>query len=591
MKKSVLTALAIPLIFGVACSTTPKPEVSRQQVPVDCFNLARLQPLPDDECVPGGGGGGIINPPPTASTQPKFVSFDEIINLAKQRDVSFDDALMPVYPTTKGSVQISARTQEYPLDATGSQDFVDKLFSRGLEFVRNSTPPAPDTSCSYTPVDLSNALSLSSFITLTNRPGILWPGALYEGKSIANGLGSLQPLYVPSGKRNQLQISSNTGFNRLANPEVGSVEAATREIIIDSKNTWQNSSGQSVVAFEVVEASSFQEAAIKIQNEMKAKLGSDKVINIEGSNETSTNFSKENNSVYAFFIQYLFDTKMEGLSDNGYSDRPFNALFNSDLTLDNLRDYGNRNEMGYDNLPTYVKSVKFGRFFVARYSSSKSSFELQRAVKLAVEAGGLASGSTKIEAHYKRLIQRAELSVSAAGGPFEAQTALFDLTTDNWKKYFEVKDIPLNTLIPIAYEIQGWDGRLAAIKNNIKYYKRTCPTAPVKVEAQVENRLGWTSITVRHSDGTVKSVGVSGDGTSKSVDLTELLSGLDDTVTIRSNISKYGIFGTSKRDTRVKFYADNEDTGEGVNGSCKTCHSADLATFKINKTNGMVKRL
>jgi hypothetical protein len=471
----------------------------------------------------------------------------------------------------------------YPQNTLSTTEFIDKLFLNSpLTMVGNLPDPVnnPQDPCVRTLVNVTTPDN-AELSTLEDYPGVIWPGALYQGASVPGGVGSLLQIPVSVTKRNGLYMVSDTTYSQtyVASATAGNVYTAIGNIMAQGEINWENA--PSKVYFKVVEASSLRELSVSLGLNASA-FGATVAAKLDANTSSSAN------NVYVVFLQTLFNVFVD-LQGN----RPLPGLFNNNLTVPDLEDLGDHNELGYTNLPTYMQAVSYGRFLVARYSSTKASQELKASLEKKFKAGDIAAATT-VEAHYKRIIDESSVEVLAYGGPYTIQKEA--LKTDGWKDYFDHTDIPLNTLKPISYIMHRWDGQPAKVQNVMKYYKRECPAVPAKIEVKVDNQKGNTFLYLKKAGTTseIQVVAAYQDGAITTYDLTPYLTGGDDTIRIHSQIDKYGLFGTSRRNTTVSFIVDGSPVAapnSPISGSCSTCHSADLAVLIINKSNGKVQKL
>jgi hypothetical protein len=569
-RKFILLALLTMLVLAGCSQTNPKPlNPALRECPVQLRSdgAAFIDPCDPDP-----------DPDPQPQPASALASWDELVAKADQLQVSLGEAASPYIEEFVDEPVITA--QDYPRDATDTQNFVDKLFANSpLTQIGTLPDPIqnPGDPCVTTLVDYTTppGRETQMLYTLEEYPGILWPGALYQGKTVPGGIGSLVAIPVDVSKRQPISLVSDTAFIRKTTSDgsSGAVYEAIGQIMQESQLRWK--ADPSKIYTKIIEASSLTEVGIKTGLNASA-------FGATLSQKMDASSSSSQSNVYVVFWQTLFNVYVD---ERGA--RPIQALFNSNLTVNDLNDLGNRNELGYDNLPTYIRSVSYGRFMIARYSSSKNSKELKYALDVKFSAGDI-SGGRSLEAHYKRIIDSSEIEVVAIGGPYDIQKEA--LKTDGWKAYFERTTIPLNTLKPISFNVHRWDGQPAKIGNVLKYLKRECPATPAKIEVRIENRKGDTTLYVTKAGQEQEILHVVDDGSDRVYDITSHLSGNDDNIRVRSSINKYGLFGTSRRDTKVTFIVDGIPTDQIVEDSCGTCGSTDLGNFLVNSRNGKVQK-
>ncbi|MGL4608864.1 MAG: thiol-activated cytolysin family protein [Trueperaceae bacterium] len=592
--KKLIFLLSISVLLVLAACSQTKPQAIDPTVR-ECDYYLKQQVADKnsniiDSCEPNPGDddGDPIDPPtPSASESLELAPWEELTARAEELGVSLGEAASPGVDEYIGQTNdpntILLQPTDYPRNATDTQDFINKLFRDSPLTLTGPLPDPsqnPDDPCKTTLVDGSSLDNQSSSILMAieDYSGVVWPGALHQGRTVPGGAGSLADIPVGMDKRNALDVVSDSAFIRRTGvaPTSGAVYTAIGDIIQESQNTWR--ADPSKIYFKVVQASSLREVSVKTGFSASA-FGLDLTRTMDASTSSSSN------NVYVVFYQTMFNVYLD---TRGY--RPLQALFNNNLVVTDLNDFGDREELGYENLPTYIHSVSYGRMLIARYSSSKDINELSASLEAKFKKGDI-GGSNSMSAHYKRIIDNSEIEVVAVGGPYDIQKEA--LKTDGWKDYFKRSDVPLNTLKPISYVVKRWDGQTAKVSNTFKYLKRECPAVPAKIEVEIANEKGDTSLYLTQpGKSEVEILKVGDDGSKKIYDITSFLSGdiTDDNIRVRSWINKYGVFGTSRRDTKVTFIVDGIPTDQIAQGSCKTCNSADLDNFAVNKRNGKVER-
>lgn len=580
---SKLAALSLLTLALAACGqsgSTPGANTSTSGA-----KPLRIQPIcPIDDpgqVLPDGCGGPTdppVDPPPSTSGL-QLHSFAELQAKADRLGVSLDEAASPFIEDVSASATgLSALS--YPTGTSAPQEFIDRLY-QGTPTILTGTLPAPQTGnagCQDIPHDVTSPAS-QGLLSFSEFPGVLYAGALYQGNSAPGGVGSLNDLPVDSSKRNPLTIYTDTpGITPQYNvqPNPADVYNATGNLIASAASRLGADQPDNVY-FEVITASSAREAALKLKMDVSAFGGS-----LSASLDSSSNSS--NSSVYVVFKQTLFNVLVNDVG--GAS--AFQKLFNANLGVGDLQTLGDRNLLGYDNLPTYIRSVSYGRALIVRYSSSKDVNELKAA--LDAKYGKISGG---VSEYQKRILDNSDLEVLAYGGPYEINKEAFK--QDGWKTYLDRTNIPLSTLKPISYGLSFWDGRRVQMSHVFRYLEHVCASRPSKIEVKIENRRGDTVLYVRDAAGVEReAVRLDDDQSERVFDLTPYLDGQDDNIRVSSIINRYGLFSSSERDAKVTFFVDGQPfTGypaAPAEDSCSQCHSADLANYTANKANGKLLR-
>ncbi|OOV11988.1 MULTISPECIES: thiol-activated cytolysin family protein [unclassified Deinococcus] len=591
-KRPALLALSVTLGLALsACNSSQAPaapSVSKPQYLVPCepyLMQSASQTVRAQSC-----GEPEPEPDPQPAAAPITLrSWDSLVEKAQRLNLSLAEAASPyseaavAYRAQQALQQSPLQAQgTYPVGASNPQDFVDRLFL-GSPSVWAVTPPPdpiinPSDPCSPT-IQTFTGANDPAISSLEEIPSTIWPGALYQGGKLSGGVGAMVSIPLSTDKRKPLTLESDTAFMQRTGitPDSGSVYTAIGELMRDTQTAW-GGTDPSTVYFKVEEASSLRELSTKTK------------LNFSGFGTTAqatldTSHNANESSVYVVFYQTLFNV---AVTENG---RPVNTLFNSTLSAADLEGLGMRNEVSTDNLPTFIKSVSYGRALVARYRSSKDVNELKAALNMKFQDGKPVNGSVDMSAHYKRIIDNSSVEVHAIGGPYSIQREA--MKGEGWKTYFEKEELPLNTLKPISFALKRWDNNPVALSSTLKYVQRSCTGSPARIQFKVENRKGNTKIMLKRygETNTTEIASVTDDGVVRVIDATPFLSRRGDEITIYSEIDKYGMFGTSRRDTKVTPIVDGQELGNMVSEEeCGTCHSKNIGYLTVNSNNGLVER-
>lgn len=464
-----------------------------------------------------------------------------------------------------------ATARAYPIGAINLQDFMNKLFQQGSW----STPPTGQSSspqgtdangCQITHVDATyNPEELVSFDA---GAGLLYPGALIQGKYVNLGLGSLSPIHVPFTQRNPVDLVSSFYSARTApTPAASDVYTSIGDMIREANIN--GSLGQSTAYVDIITASTLLEAATKLKVDAKL-FGA--TIGATFSNTTT----RTSNTVFVRYVQSLF-TVFQDLRGN----LPTPAELNSGtMTVSNLENLGAAGEIGYDNLPTYIKAVTYGRMLLFSLTSNESTQDL-----LASANAVFGKNSVDASQSQKATIKNSEIRVFGYGGPGEPQLAA--IKSGSWQDYFSLTNVPLNSLKPLGYEVRRFDDQVAAMSRTTSYDERTCPSTMHQISAMLSDTYKTATVSVQTGGGAWQPVMQTSNGFAEQ-DISPYLDGSDDQLKISVEAGSTGIFDASHAHLTLTIYVDGVERTQ-VSWSCNHCHSRDpVWVYRVNKYTGEV---
>ncbi|MCY1078753.1 thiol-activated cytolysin family protein [Archangium lansingense] len=464
----------------------------------------------------------------------------------------------------------------YPTGATSVQDFINKLFQNGIwqnpSSGQTSTVLAPDAlGCQLKQVD--ERYNPEELVSFDAGAGLLFPSALNQGRYVNLGLGALTPLHVPYPQRKPVKLVA-TFYQTATAPTATSTDVYNSiGQLIQAANA-QGAITQSNTYFEMKSASSLEEAAAKFKLDAKILGG-----NISASFSSTT--STQSNTVFVRFSQSLF-TIFQDLQ--GFT--PALGEFNpANFLVSDLNKLGDAGELGYDNLPTYVRAVTYGRMLLFSVSSSTSKAELEAAVNAVY---GPFSGSAT--AQQRKIIQNSQMRLFAYGGPSEPAIAV--IKSGVWQDYFTLQNVPLASLKPIGYEVRRLDDQLATMSRTTRYTERVCP-GERKIRVELSDVYKDAKLYVKKATSTtwqeIMSVsGSSSSGGYNSVEINSHLVGADDEIKVVSVVGQPGFLKSYQSRVKLKIFVDGV---EKVNQyySCTYCHSREpVWVYTVNKYTGDV---
>lgn len=300
---------------------------------------------------------------------------------------------------------------------------------------------------------------------------VLWPGALLQGKSVRDGIGSLLPL--PIRERTPIKVSvpalaTEHNFRLIENPDLASVNEAVAVMIASASEN--DVSTPSTISFTMRTFDSAEEFALNVG--MSAKY-----LGFKATGSTSVNRSSAEHTVAVVLEHKMFEVVVEP------PESP-EAFFSADLTPELLQRQVDLGRISRSNPPVYVSNIVYGRMMMFTLTSSASETDIKAALNAAYR-GLVFSGSVDIDAHYKKVLSEGRIAITSLGGGAAATEAM--ITSGNWRAYFETCTKPddpstctpvtasLATAAPLSYTFRTLtDGRVAKVSESPTYDARDC---------------------------------------------------------------------------------------------------------------------
>ena len=287
---------------------------------------------------------------------------------------------------------------------------------------------------------------------------LLWPGALIQGKSHRDGLGSLLPLTIRERTPIRVSIPSlATAYNyaQVDSPNLAEVNQAIGSMIYDA--TTSDLVTPSTIQFLMEEFSSDESFALK------AKM-SGRYMNFSGSASASVDRSANERTVMVYFFEKMFEVVVEPPQSPG-------AFFSEDFTAEVLAEQVAMGRVGPDNPPVYLSNVVYGRMMAFAFTSTASTSEIKAAMNAAYK--GISGGfEANVTAAHKKVLSEGQISVTSLGG--EAQATVAMIASGDWRDYFS--DVaPLTSAYPISYTFRNLgDGSIAKVSESTEYTIKEC---------------------------------------------------------------------------------------------------------------------
>lgn len=289
---------------------------------------------------------------------------------------------------------------------------------------------------------------------------ILYAGAMIQGKSHKNQVGSLQGLQI--AERNPITVSIPdlpTGANqRTVFPTQGNVDSVRGEMI--GSAVANDLATPSSSHFEM--ASYHSEASFALSSKLSARY-----LRFEGTASGSTSRGVSETTVTAHYTEKMYTVTVEP---------PVGGFFSEDFTNEVLANYVGQKLIGPDNLPVYISEIVYGRSMMFSVTSSASESQIRAAMQASYD-GLVNSGSGSIDVQHKTVLQNSRIAITSLGGPAAATQAM--IQSGDWTQYF-THTAQLSEAVPISYTFTNvGDGSVAAVTEATSYNITTCDPKPL----------------------------------------------------------------------------------------------------------------
>jgi len=323
--------------------------------------------------------------------------------------------------------------------------------------------------------------NFDGFLAPGMTSGVLWPGALIQGATLIDGtpapitlprspISISIDLAVPDPSRQVEAPTSATvqdavaSLQRDADSRLGDIDVVPARV--DFAMSEANSTFQFMMDLGVYAKGSVPAAMLGLEVPGKVSVGVSQEVGLEGS------FQRHTIAVKLLQPMYTISFADEEMRE------PVDFLDPS-VTDAQVRQAEDRGVIGPDNLPTYVKSVTYGRMLTYTMTSTfaAEASELQSATQAAFDLFkvGSASGGSSLTARQQLILSNSEVRVIAFGGSQES--ALEAIRTGQLDKFFTA--VPATQAVPIGYRVNYLkNSRVATLGLGTKYTQSQCTAVP-----------------------------------------------------------------------------------------------------------------
>jgi hypothetical protein len=309
--------------------------------------------------------------------------------------------------------------------------------------------------CQQTPYSLTN--NPEQIVMYSPDAEILWPGALIQGASHKDPVGSLRGLVIR--ERDSINVSIPnlpTGQNfRRVKPNQAVVASAIGEMVGNA--TADNLSTPSTISFSMETYHS--------ERQMALSMGlSGRYLGFSGSASGSLARNQSETTVTVQFFQKMFEVLVEPPQSPA-------AFFSDEFTSEVLQEQVDLGRMGPNNLPVYVSNVVYGRMMMFSLTSTASETEIRTMMNAAYSnlAGNVRAS---MNAKQKTILDESKIAITSLGG--DAQATIDMIRSGNWRDYF-TNTAPLSSAAPLSYTFRNLgDGSIANIVETDEFTISEC---------------------------------------------------------------------------------------------------------------------
>jgi hypothetical protein len=287
---------------------------------------------------------------------------------------------------------------------------------------------------------------------------ILYAGALIQGKSHRDGLGSL--LGLPIAERAPIRVSipglaNDDNFRTVENPSQATVDQAIGSMVGNA--TASGLSTPSSITFKMETYYSERQSALQMGM-------SGRYLGFEASASGSIDQKRSETTVTAQFYQKMYEVVVETPQSPG-------DFFSEEFTEAKLQQQISQGRIGPDNLPVYVSNIVYGRMMMFSITSTASESDIRATMQAGYNSIG-GSVEANMSAKQKAILSESKIKITSIGGDAEATLAM--IRSGDWSKYF-TNTAPLSSAAPMSYTFRNLgDGSIASVTETTEYNIRTC---------------------------------------------------------------------------------------------------------------------
>lgn len=287
---------------------------------------------------------------------------------------------------------------------------------------------------------------------------LLWPGALIQGRSHRDGIGSLLPLTIRERTPIRVSIPSLAtayNFHEVASPNLAEVNQAIGSMIYDA--TTSDLITPSTIQFVMEDYNSEESFALKASM-------SGRYLGFRASASAAVDRTANERTVMVYFYEKMFEVVVEPPQSP-------DAFFSAEFTAERLSEQVAMGRIGPNNPPVYLSNVVYGRMMAFAFTSTASTSEIKAAMNAAYK--GISGGfEANVTAEHRKVLSEGRISVTSLGGEATATVAM--IASGDWRDYF-TEVAPLTSAYPISYTFRNLgDGSIAKVSESTEYTIKEC---------------------------------------------------------------------------------------------------------------------
>jgi len=342
-----------------------------------------------------------------------------------------------------------------------------------------SAPDGDAWVCQRTEEDLKR--NLDELLAPGMVAGVLWPGALIQGATLIAGDPASLPL-----PRSPISISIDLAVEHPSQVVGEPTSASVQEAVATLQREADSRLGAidvvpARVDFEMTEADATFQFLIQLGMYAKGSVPASVLgldipgtvsVGVQGNSGAQVSFQRHTVAVRLIQPMYTVSFADEGFaSPDDYLDPT--------VTPAQVQGAMDRGMLGANNLPTYVKSVTYGRMvmFTITNTFRAEATELQSSVQAALDLFkfGSVSGGSSLTTRQQAILDSSEIHVVAFGG--SQDSALAAIRSGQLDKFFTA--VPATQAVPLEYRVNYLkDGHVAALGIGTDYTHGTCTEVP-----------------------------------------------------------------------------------------------------------------
>lgn len=313
--------------------------------------------------------------------------------------------------------------------------------------------------CEVTPFSVQR--TPQDIVMYSPNAAILWPGALVQGATHRDGVGSLLPLVI--NERAAINVSipavqTGTNFRRVDTVDQAHVASAIGSIIGNATASGLQTSSSIF----------FHQETYNSQRQFGLSANvSGRYLGFEGAAGGSVNRNTSETTISAHFYQKMFTVVVAPPATPG-------GWFSGAFTSARLQEQVNLGRLGPNNLPVYIGEIVYGRMMMFSLTSTASETELRTMINASYQnlTGQISGG---LSTRQRQILSESRISIASIGGNDSASIAM--IRTGDWSAYFTAS-APLSTAEPLSYAFYNvGDNSIASVTEATNYNVQACAPA------------------------------------------------------------------------------------------------------------------